>query len=436
MTEQNSEAVAAELEWLAAVIATRLKAFFADATTQLPKPPELPQGSALASLAPGDLPGRIALALGLARTVAPGTLDPLLLENTALKRPFTEFGGTRGDPHGFLPTGETALFLAAGSNIADRAAAVTALTQEDGVLKRQLIRLDGASEATLFDRRLVMSSDTATRILTGAEPQPELSTEFPAQRLTTALGWEDVVLAPFTLDQIRHIEAWLTHEATILDDWGLRRSLAPGYRALFHGPSGTGKTLTAALLGQTVGRPVYRVDISLIVSKYIGETEKNLARIFDRAEDGRWILFFDEADALFGKRTDTKDSHDRYANQEVAYLLQRIETAPGLTILATNLRGNIDAAFARRFQSVVAFARPGPEERRRLWGGLLTGPLPLAKDVDLDALARAHDLTGGAMVNVARHAAIAALHAGRKSVSRADLDAAVSAEHRKEGKTT
>ena len=131
----------------------------------------------------------------------------------------------------------------------------------------------------------------------------------------------------------------------------MRKRVKPGYRALFHGPPGTGKTLTATLLGKHTGRPVFRIDLSRVVSKYIGETEKNLSRLFDKAEHKDWILFFDEADALFGKRTEIRDAHDKYANQEVAYLLQRIESYAGLVILATNQRGNIDEAFLRRFQA-------------------------------------------------------------------------------------
>jgi SpoVK/Ycf46/Vps4 family AAA+-type ATPase len=172
------------------------------------------------------------------------------------------------------------------------------------------------------------------------------------------MDWDDLVLHPATLAQIRDIQNWVTHNVQVMGEWGLGRRVKPGYRALFYGPPGTGKTLTATLLGKHTGRSVFRTDLSRVVSKYIGETEQNLARLFDRAESKDWILFFDEADALFGKRTEIRDAHDKYANQQAAYLLQRIETFDGLVILATNQRNNIDEAFMRRFQSVIHFPMP------------------------------------------------------------------------------
>jgi SpoVK/Ycf46/Vps4 family AAA+-type ATPase len=194
----------------------------------------------------------------------------------------------------------------------------------------------------------------------GCRATPRFSTEFPAERIDTAMDWDDLVLHPRTSKQIREIEHWVTHNDTLLREWDMGRRLKPGYRALFHGPPGTGKTLTATLLGKQTDRDVFRIDLSRMVSKYIGETEKNLSRLFDKAENKDWILFFDEADAFFGKRTDIRDAHDKYANQEAAYLLQRIETYGGLVILATNQRGNIDDAFLRRFQAAIQFPMPGP----------------------------------------------------------------------------
>src|SRR5690606_1665724 len=152
-----------------------------------------------------------------------------------------------------------------------------------------------------------------------------------------------------------------------MKDWGMEKRLNPGFRVLFHGPPGTGKTLTASLLGKYTGKEVYKIDLSMVVSKFIGETEKNLANLFDKAENKDWILFFDEADALFGKRTNVRDAHDKYANQEVSFLLQRTETYAGLVILATNFKNNIDDAFARRFQSHIYFPSPAFGERLKIW---------------------------------------------------------------------
>jgi SpoVK/Ycf46/Vps4 family AAA+-type ATPase len=243
------------------------------------------------------------------------------------------------------------------------------------------------------------------------------------------------VLHPGTRAQIGEIAAWIEHGPTLMHDWGMHRVLRPGYRSLFYGPPGTGKTMTAALLGVSTGRPVYKIDLALVVSKYIGETEKNLARVFDQAQSRGWILFFDEADALFGKRGESKDAHDRYANQEVAFLLQRIETFDGIAILASNNRDNIDEAFARRFESIIHFPLPRAEERRELWRKSLPAMAQLADDVDLDALSRDHELTGGAIVNAVRFAALASLAGGSRPIGRAHLLQAIRREYAKEGRS-
>ena len=180
--------------------------------------------------------------------------------------------------------------------------------------------------------------------------------------------------------------------------------------------------------------PVYGVDLSVVVSRYIGETEKNLGRIFDRAREESAILFFDEADALFGKRTEISDAHDRYANQEVSYLLQRIESFDGLVILATNLPEALDAAFIRRFQSVITFPSPDPPLRLLLWRGVLPDAGRLAPDVDLEEIARDYQLTGGAIVEAARFGAIRAVSSGDGRVTRRALMDGVRRELEKLGR--
>ncbi|MCA9542647.1 MAG: ATP-binding protein, partial [Myxococcales bacterium] len=187
---------------------------------------------------------------------------------------------------------------------------------------------------------------------------PAFGADFPARHIETELDWDSLVLHPGTRAQVDEIETWLQHGPTLLYEWGMAARLRPGYRSLFYGPPGTGKTMTACLLGKATDRPVFKVDLSLVVSKYIGETEKNLARVFDQAQYKGWILFFDEADALFGKRSETRDAHDRYANQEVSFLLQRIETFDGVAILASNQKETLDQAFTRRFESMFDFPLP------------------------------------------------------------------------------
>jgi SpoVK/Ycf46/Vps4 family AAA+-type ATPase len=236
-------------------------------------------------------------------------------------------------------------------------------------------------------------------------------------------------------EQIDHINCWIRHTGTIMDDWGYDRVLKPGYRSLFYGPPGTGKTLTATLIGQGVGMDVYRIDLSMIVSKYIGETEKNLANVFDQAENRKWVLFFDEADALFGKRTQANSSNDRHANQEISYLLQRIEDFPGLVILATNLKSNIDEAFARRFQSVVYFPEPDAEERLELWQKTLGLNHHSLDETAVRQIASKYRLTGGAIINVLRYAAVHALKRGKDRIAENDLIKGISRELVKEGRT-
>ncbi|MEP7372192.1 MAG: ATP-binding protein [Chitinophagaceae bacterium] len=173
--------------------------------------------------------------------------------------------------------------------------------------------------------------------------------------LATEQSWTNLALDEETLKQVEEIKSWHKQSSAAKADSSLKRKLKAGYKVLFYGPPGTGKTSTATLIGKEFNQPVYKVDLSIVVSKYIGETEKNLAMVFDRAKDKDWILFFDEADALFGKRTGVKDSHDKYANQEAAYLLQRMEEHDGLVILTSNMKSNIDSAFIRRFNLIVPF---------------------------------------------------------------------------------
>ena len=377
---------------------------------------------------------RAILALALAPHLRPHLLDPLLIKNPNLDRGFTEFGGVAGGAHGgFMPTVETAAFLLAGEDLARRFAVLALLDPDQLLRQRNLLRLDD-DPANRGATPLVPSRECLAEITTGASFHPSFNASFPAKRLTTPQDWEDLVLADQTMDEVQEIRAWIEHRETLLKDWQLARKIKPGFRSLFYGPPGTGKTFTAALLGKTTGLEAYRVDLSLVVSKWIGETEKNLALVFDLAERNDWILFFDEADALFGKRTQTSSSHDRYANQEVAYLLQRIEDFPGTVILATNLKSNMDEAFARRFQSMIFFPMPSPAERLRLWRNAFAPPAKLEEGVDLGQLAAEFEVSGGAIINVLRYAALTALRRGEDKIRLQDIRHGTRRELRKSGK--
>jgi AAA+ superfamily predicted ATPase len=228
-----------------------------------------------------------------------------------------------------------------------------------------------------------------------------------ATRIEPRAGWNDLVLPHDALEQLREICARVATRDLVRIDWGCGsvHSRSPAVTALFAGPSGTGKTLAAEALAYELGLGLYRIDLAGVVSKYIGETEKNLDRVFAAAENANAVLFFDEADALFGKRSEVKDAHDRYANIEIAYLLQKMEQFDGLAILATNLKQNLDEAFVRRLTFTVNFPFPEEAERLRLWETLWPPRAPRAEDVDLAWFAREFRLSGGNIRNTVLAAA-------------------------------
>jgi hypothetical protein len=231
-----------------------------------------------------------------------------------------------------------------------------------------------------------------------------------AAALDRVFTWDDLVLPDRQLEVLHSVSAFLRHRDLVLSEWGYERTVArnQGLKVLFAGESGTGKTMAAQVLAADLGLDLFRIDLATTVSKYIGETEKNLDRIFAAAEGSNAILFFDEADALFGRRSDVRDSHDRYANIEVAYLLQRMDSYPGAVILATNFRQNIDDAFLRRLDFLVDFPFPEPADRLRIWRLVLPGQAPTAGDVDLEFLANQFKLAGGNIRNASLAAAFLA----------------------------
>jgi AAA+ superfamily predicted ATPase len=379
---------------------------------------------------------RLALVLALVPQLRPQLLDPFYTRSAGTDRRVTDFGGycERGDGE-FLPTGETLAFLLGGADLALRFHCQLLFDPQHVFSRHRILRSAAPMpELPIMKAPLLISEELLSLFTTGQERRPAFGASFPAMAIETNLTWEDVVLAPATRKQVEEIRTWIDYGPQLLNEWGMAAKLRPGYRALFYGPPGTGKTMTACLVGKSSGRDVYKVDLSLVMSKYIGETEKNLARVFDQAEHKNWILFFDEADALFGKRSETRDAHDRYANQEVAFLLQRIETFDGIAILASNLRDNVDDAFARRFESVIYFPMPRAEERLRLWRQGFSPQATLDRSVDLEALARERVLSGGAIMNVIRYASLQALKGGGRPITADDLLVGVQRELAKEGK--
>ncbi|NNJ12456.1 ATP-binding protein [Chloroflexales bacterium ZM16-3] len=256
-----------------------------------------------------------------------------------------------------------------------------------------------------------------------------------AWKIPLTYHWDDLVLPADQVERLREVCIQVRYRRIVLEDWGFEAHLAmgKGVNLLFAGESGTGKTMAAEVIAVELGLDLYKIDLSGMVSKYIGETEKNLDRVFIAAREANAILFFDEADAIFGKRSEVKDAHDRYANIEVAYLLQRIEAYDGLVILATNLRNIIDPAFLRRMHMVVDFPAPKEPERLRIWHKVFPDQAPLDTDVNLKVLAQKYELTGGNIRNVALLAAYLAAESGT-SITMAVINRALRREYQKLGR--
>jgi AAA+ superfamily predicted ATPase len=292
--------------------------------------------------------------------------------------------------------------------------------------------VDAAMRLAELDRRREVTLDDLARAVAH---RPALRLESLARRRVARARREDLVLPAGALEQLDELIERVELRDRVFGDWGFgaRSDRQTAVLALFAGPSGTGKTLAAEVVAARLGVDLYCIDLSQLVSKYIGETEKNLARVFDAAEGTAALLFFDEADGMFGKRTDTKDSHDRYANLEVSYLLTRLETFTGVAILASNLRQNIDGAFLRRMDFLVDFPQPDMPSRRLIWERHLRGGAPLADDINLALLSRAFPVSGAHIRNAVVAAAFRAAAAG-SAIGQVHLVAAMRREYEKQGK--
>ncbi len=445
MIHENAGILHQEMAWFQQVVDLRMKKYFAeDGSATLPDqlpPPQLKgNGAVYAQIVQHynmNTTERLVLLLALIPHICPQLLDVFFTKNATYDRGFTEFGGIKGQHHGgFLPTGETAAFLAAASSLEQRFRLIELFSPDHFFAKHSILKLvPSHAEEPLLSGTLSLYPEYLSYFTLGTAHKPDYSINFPAKRIETGLEWNDLVLEDHTMEEVEEIRAWIEHGNTLMNDWGMSRKIKPGYRSLFYGPPGTGKSMTACLLGKTFSMDVYRIDLSMIVSKFIGETEKNLAQVFDRAANQNWILFFDEADALFGKRTQTSSSNDRYANQEVAYLLQRIEDFPGMIVLATNLKANIDEAFGRRFQSMIYFSMPGPEQRFRLWQQAFPSNVQLEEKLNLEEIAKKHELAGGAIINVSRYSCLMALKRNSTTILHKDVVNGIRKEFGKEGKT-
>jgi ATPase family protein associated with various cellular activities (AAA)/winged helix domain-containing protein len=275
--------------------------------------------------------------------------------------------------------------------------------------------------------------DPRRRLFAAARGQSSGDLGHLAQLVPSRHAWNDLVLPAAVMRRLRDVSSAVAARAKVFGDWGFGRRGGSGLMVLFAGSSGTGKTMSASVIAREIGLELYRIELASVVSKYIGETEKNLHRIFEAARRANVMLFFDEADALLGRRSEVKDAHDRYANIEVAYLLQQMEEHDGVIILASNLAKNMDQAFARRMHYVVEFPRPDAPLREKLWQKILPPEVPLGSDVDFPFLARQFELAGGDIKTVALDAAFVAAGAGRP-LGMNELIAAVARQMLKQGR--
>ncbi|QUJ69634.1 ATP-binding protein (plasmid) [Photobacterium sp. GJ3] len=367
---------------------------------------------------------RLLICLGLVPIVLPQMLEHLLQSYEEKQQPFSELGFA--EFQGTLwPTGQTLAFLLGDDPIQSRRLALQVLSGQFQTDLLPLFVVESSEEGgSRLWQKLRLKEDVVAACLCSDAPLPQKEPVRYASLLTTPLAWEALVLPSAVLGALDEIELWLCFGQALESEWQLAGKIRSGFRALFYGPPGTGKSMTAALLGKKHERPVYRVDLSAVVSKYIGETEKNLSQLFQQAEQQGWILFFDEADALFGQRVQTAGANDQFANQNVAYLLQRIESFTGIIILATNLQENLDSAFFRRFETTVHFPLPDASVRLTLW----EHALPATKrgaDVDLSELASQYPLSGAEIVNVVRYAALKAMSRSASAVRLDELQTGI-----------
>lgn len=380
------------------------------------------------------------LLIGVVPHVKPDLFDQviemILHKEGQYNSDFPPIGGVRGkNCRFFLPTGETVLFLIAGDNYEKRLSVQQYFGAEHYFWRKKVLWLEDMQNGEpSMHGRLIVSSDYIDLLTHGSHKSPQFSISFPAKKIapecenehpdegacikTNYASIENLVIPDRLTAEITNLKNWLHYHKDLKKKFD---HLRQGYRTLFCGPPGTGKTFTAKILGNELKKQVYRIDLSMVVSKYIGETEKNLELLFTRAEDKEWILFFDEADAIFGKRTNVRDAHDKYANQEVSYLLQRIEDYNGLVILATNKKNYIDDAFMRRFNSVLDFPFPDMPSRARIWEIFLPKGKKNIKelvyrrtpgaddDVDIPEEVKNYELSGGSIMNVVHYAGIKAM---------------------------
>ncbi len=444
--QQNSELLAKEFEWLKGLFDAREKEYSENNFIMQPLDsigiPALTDEKGpfthLAHKLKLELAERVLLLLTLETHYQPLFIRERISKyNAENKELFFALGYYR-DPfsNNFYPTLQTLLFLCCGKNPAAWRKCEQEVIHHGKLLKEQILTLRDPDERSRIGNRNTYIIDLAPEyveyLLHGQKPRPDFGRAFPAKWVTTNLDWEHLVLNNLTKAEISDVMDWVEYGSEVLSrsDNKINKS----FPCLFYGPPGTGKSFTAKLIGKKYGKDVFRIDLSMIVSKYIGETEKNLAQLFDRADGKDWILFFDEADSLFGKRTGISDSKDKWANLEMSYLLQRMEEFEGLCILATNLKHNLDPAMTRRFQSLIYFPWPKPDERALIWEKSLPPGFAYPLTISYEKLSR-YDFSGAGIANIIKASCVKAAKRGDYILNTEDISRFIRIEYAKDNRT-
>lgn len=413
VSEIRHESLNKEMKWLQSLIETRCKELFLEDEMvlnayEIPSPPEFDNESPYAitvnsySLTTIE---RVILALGIASAHYPSILKTFVQIEESSNAFAIEAGGEYNKVNrSFKPTFQTALFLLAGKDLTLWSRYSAQLINGSILLQNDIIY--NRSSAEFIHGKIELDTAYLNYFLSGQKPQLDHGSYFPGRLYKSDLTMDDIILEDHVREQIKPIG----HYIKALENGFFKtkgHSFKPGFIALFYGAPGTGKTMLAGILANTFGIDMYHVDLSQVVSKYIGETEKNLEVLFNRLQSKNCMLFFDEADALFGKRSDVKDAHDRYANQEVSYLLQRIEKFDGLTVLASNFENNMDDAFKRRIDVSVNVIRPTENTRKSLWEHYLPHNITFESDELLKHLAKEYSYTGANIRNIMKNITMA-----------------------------
>jgi hypothetical protein len=385
-----------------------------------------------------DFSERVLLLLALEPHYNPVSVNERL---SALKQMYAGFPSAFAyykDPfsQNHYPTLQTAFFLCGGNDPHEWRKMEQEILHRGRLFHEQIIVLRDPDHRGRMGNRLNQLIDLAPEyvdyVLHGRSPRPDFGRAFPASWVSTTLSWDQLVLNKLTMSEISDVMDWVEHSHDVLRV--SQGKINKSFPCLFYGPPGTGKSFTAKLIGKQYKKNVFRIDLSMIVSKYIGETEKNLAQLFDRAEGKDWILFFDEADALFGKRTGISDSKDKWANLEMSYLLQRMEEHKGLCILATNLKQNLDPALTRRFQALIHFPFPKADERALIWEKSLPPGFQYPENISFEKLAY-YELSGAGIANVIKAGAVKAAKRGDYILSTHDMSRFIKLEYAKDSRT-